>query len=260
MPIVTARPRHEKAERDDIFITVTPARARKEAEAAETRYRRRQQLSVLDEVPIAWKDLFDITDAQTAAALYCSTQRRRRNTILSTSPTRLPRHGLHGQAEVLGTCLFPAASRSTFQHTSQSRRPQHPPFAWRLLLQLAPLSPRASFVAPSALTAIVRCVSLLRSTASSGSRRVKGASTDRRHSAVPDLRHDRAAAPLRRRLRRARHHVARAVPVDAEPSNVSDLNSSCRRSWFATRRNRRPGEFRALAGHARTSRRNRRLA
>jgi hypothetical protein len=42
---------------------VTPARARKEAEAAEARYRRRRPLSVLDGVPIAWKDLFDVADA-----------------------------------------------------------------------------------------------------------------------------------------------------------------------------------------------------
>ena len=55
--------RIEKAERDNIFITVTPARARKEAEAAEARYRRRRPLSVLDGVPIAWKDLFDVADA-----------------------------------------------------------------------------------------------------------------------------------------------------------------------------------------------------
>jgi aspartyl-tRNA(Asn)/glutamyl-tRNA(Gln) amidotransferase subunit A len=54
--------RIEKAERDNIFITVTPARARKEAEAAEARYRRRRPLSVLDGVPIAWKDLFDVAD------------------------------------------------------------------------------------------------------------------------------------------------------------------------------------------------------
>jgi aspartyl-tRNA(Asn)/glutamyl-tRNA(Gln) amidotransferase subunit A len=57
--------RIEKAERDNIFITVTPARARKEAEAAEARYRRRRPLSVLDGVPIAWKDLFDVADAPT---------------------------------------------------------------------------------------------------------------------------------------------------------------------------------------------------
>ena len=57
--------RIERAERDNIFITVTAARARKEAEAAEARNCRRRPLSVLDGVPIAWKDLFDVADAPT---------------------------------------------------------------------------------------------------------------------------------------------------------------------------------------------------
>ncbi len=52
---------------DNIFISVTADRARREAKEAEARYRRGRPLSPLDGVPLAWKDLFDVTGARTTA-------------------------------------------------------------------------------------------------------------------------------------------------------------------------------------------------
>jgi aspartyl-tRNA(Asn)/glutamyl-tRNA(Gln) amidotransferase subunit A len=59
--------RIEKAKGDNAFITVTPERAMREAEAAERRYRSRAPLSALDGVPIGWKDLIDIAGTPTTA-------------------------------------------------------------------------------------------------------------------------------------------------------------------------------------------------
>ncbi len=56
-----------KAGDDNIFITVTGDRARSEARAAEARYRSGDQLSALDGVPIAWKDIIDVAGTQTTA-------------------------------------------------------------------------------------------------------------------------------------------------------------------------------------------------
>ena len=169
--------RIEKAERDNIFITVTPARARKEAEAAEARYRRRRPLSVLDGVPIAWKDLFDVADAPTTGgSLLFNAKTPKERDLVCVANAAASGMVCMGQAELVGTCLFRAGSQSAFRHAGQSKTTATP--TARLAAPppaRAPLSPRASFLAPSALTPVVRCVSLLRSTASSGSRRVKGA-------------------------------------------------------------------------------------
>lgn len=59
--------RIEAARGDNIFITVTAARARAEAKAATERYRSGRPLSALDGVPLAWKDLIDIAGAPTTA-------------------------------------------------------------------------------------------------------------------------------------------------------------------------------------------------
>lgn len=59
--------RIEQRRTDNIFITVTAERARKEAEAAERRYRDGRPLSALDGVPIGWKDIIDIAGAPTTA-------------------------------------------------------------------------------------------------------------------------------------------------------------------------------------------------
>ena len=45
---------------DNVFITVSAARARAEAKKAQGRYEVGAPLSPLDGVPIAWKDLFDV--------------------------------------------------------------------------------------------------------------------------------------------------------------------------------------------------------
>lgn len=59
--------RIERSRDDNIFITVMPERARREAEASERRYRAGRPLSTLDGVPIGWKDLFDVAGARTTA-------------------------------------------------------------------------------------------------------------------------------------------------------------------------------------------------
>ena len=61
-----SRPDREE-QGDNIFITVTAERARKEAEAAERRYRAGTPLSALDGVPIGWKDIIDIAGTPTTA-------------------------------------------------------------------------------------------------------------------------------------------------------------------------------------------------
>lgn len=51
-----------------VFLEVTEARARREAEAAWRRYREGSPLGPLDGVPVAWKDLFDLAGSRTTAA------------------------------------------------------------------------------------------------------------------------------------------------------------------------------------------------
>lgn len=53
--------------RDRIYARVTHARARAEAKAASERAATGQRLSLLDGVPISWKDLFDTTGIETEA-------------------------------------------------------------------------------------------------------------------------------------------------------------------------------------------------
>lgn len=53
--------------KDDIYSTVTPDRAMKEAEAAKARAELKQRLGPLDGVPISWKDLFDSAGTATEA-------------------------------------------------------------------------------------------------------------------------------------------------------------------------------------------------
>ncbi|SDU83417.1 amidase [Pseudomonas mucidolens] len=50
-----------------VFICLTAARARREAEAAAARWRDGQPLSGFDGVPLAWKDLFDMAGSVTTA-------------------------------------------------------------------------------------------------------------------------------------------------------------------------------------------------
>ncbi len=50
-----------------IFIAVTCERALSQAEASQKRYARGMPLSILDGVPVAWKDLFDVAGARTTA-------------------------------------------------------------------------------------------------------------------------------------------------------------------------------------------------
>lgn len=75
----------EKASRvPSVFISLTPERARREAEAAAARWRAGQPLSVFDGVPLAWKDLFDVAGSiTTAGAAY----RRHAPVALLDAPT-----------------------------------------------------------------------------------------------------------------------------------------------------------------------------
>ena len=54
-------------ESDRIYARLTEARARSEAEAASRRAKDGLRRSVLDGVPISWKDLFDTADVATEA-------------------------------------------------------------------------------------------------------------------------------------------------------------------------------------------------
>src|SRR4051812_41647738 len=56
-----------KAKGDNVFITVMTERARAEATNARARYKRGEQLSALDGVPIGWKDIFDVAGSPTTA-------------------------------------------------------------------------------------------------------------------------------------------------------------------------------------------------
>jgi aspartyl-tRNA(Asn)/glutamyl-tRNA(Gln) amidotransferase subunit A len=53
---------------DHVFISLCPQRARREARASAERWKAGQPLSALDGVPIAWKDLFDVSGSVTTAA------------------------------------------------------------------------------------------------------------------------------------------------------------------------------------------------
>lgn len=57
----------EHADRDRIYARLTPARARAEARAAQTRARAGQRRGLLDGVPVSWKDLFDTAGVATEA-------------------------------------------------------------------------------------------------------------------------------------------------------------------------------------------------
>jgi aspartyl-tRNA(Asn)/glutamyl-tRNA(Gln) amidotransferase subunit A len=56
------------AKSDNILLAVTADRARSEARRVDARYKAGRPLSVLDGVPIAWKDNFDIASTPTTAA------------------------------------------------------------------------------------------------------------------------------------------------------------------------------------------------
>jgi aspartyl-tRNA(Asn)/glutamyl-tRNA(Gln) amidotransferase subunit A len=56
-----------RAKGDNVFITVMAERARTEAEKARARYISGEPLSVLDGVPIGWKDIFDVAGSPTTA-------------------------------------------------------------------------------------------------------------------------------------------------------------------------------------------------
>ncbi|MBD8095961.1 amidase [Pseudomonas fluorescens] len=76
-----------------VFISLTPERARREAQASAARWRAGQPLSRFDGVPLAWKDLFDVAGSiTTAGAAY----RRHAPVTLLDAPTvgRLCRAGM----------------------------------------------------------------------------------------------------------------------------------------------------------------------
>ncbi|MCQ2988837.1 amidase [Pseudomonas tremae] len=52
---------------DNVFISMSVDRARREAEASAARWKQGQPLSPFDGVPIAWKDLFDVAGSVTTA-------------------------------------------------------------------------------------------------------------------------------------------------------------------------------------------------
>jgi aspartyl-tRNA(Asn)/glutamyl-tRNA(Gln) amidotransferase subunit A len=59
--------RIEAASGDKSFISVSPERAMREAQASAKRYREGRPLSALDGVPVGWKDLIDVAGSPTTA-------------------------------------------------------------------------------------------------------------------------------------------------------------------------------------------------
>ncbi|WP_337264936.1 MULTISPECIES: amidase [unclassified Serratia (in: enterobacteria)] len=68
----------------DVFISLTPERASREAAEATRRWQRGSPLSALDGIPIAWKDLFDLAGSLTTAG-----SATRRNSPLATKDAAL---------------------------------------------------------------------------------------------------------------------------------------------------------------------------
>ncbi|WP_206995741.1 amidase [Trinickia mobilis] len=67
-PVDTVRSALKRAQQvPALFISTTPERALAEAEASAVRWQNRAPLSPLDGVPVAWKDLFDISGTVTTA-------------------------------------------------------------------------------------------------------------------------------------------------------------------------------------------------
>ncbi|WP_207283420.1 amidase [Pseudomonas sp. FW300-N2F2] len=58
----------QAARAEHVFVSLTDARARREAQASAARWRAGQPLSGFDGVPLAWKDLFDVAGSVTTAA------------------------------------------------------------------------------------------------------------------------------------------------------------------------------------------------
>lgn len=58
----------QAARAEHVFVSLTEARARREAQASAARWRAGQPLSGFDGVPMAWKDLFDVAGSVTTAA------------------------------------------------------------------------------------------------------------------------------------------------------------------------------------------------
>lgn len=56
-----------EAEKRNVYLCVTAARARREAEASLKRHREGRALGPLDGVPLSWKDLFDVAGSPTTA-------------------------------------------------------------------------------------------------------------------------------------------------------------------------------------------------
>ncbi|NIA70603.1 amidase [Pelagibius litoralis] len=59
--------RATEAKEQNVFLCVTAARAKREAEASLKRYRDGRALGPLDGVPLSWKDLFDVAGSPTTA-------------------------------------------------------------------------------------------------------------------------------------------------------------------------------------------------
>ncbi|WP_213768551.1 amidase [Caballeronia sp. dw_19] len=73
-----------------VFLTTTPERAIKQAEQSARRWREGRPLSLLDGVPLAWKDLFDVTGTVTTAgsAVFAARQAARADASLVSAGAR----------------------------------------------------------------------------------------------------------------------------------------------------------------------------
>jgi aspartyl-tRNA(Asn)/glutamyl-tRNA(Gln) amidotransferase subunit A len=226
--------RIEKAERDNIFITVTPARARKEAEAAEARYRRRRPLSVLDGVPIAWKDLFDVADYRRLSPVQRKTPKEHDLVCVANAAaagmvcmgklnlSELAYSGL-GLNPHFGTPVNPN-DRNTHRSPGGSSSGSGAAVAAGLVPCAVGTDTGGSVRIPASFNGVF------------GFKTSEGRID--KTGVIPLSRTFDTIGPLARSVADC---AALAGPLPSTPSGATsaDLNSSCRKTWFATRRNRR---------------------
>ena len=100
---------------DNVFITVSAARARAEAKKAEGRYEVGAPLSPLDGVPIAWKDLFDVAGTPTTAG----------SKLLSGRPAKSVDHSAVANATAAGMVSVGKLNMSELAYSGLGLNPHY---------------------------------------------------------------------------------------------------------------------------------------
>lgn len=100
---------------DNIFISVTAERALGEAKSSRARYRAGDQLSELDGVPIAWKDLIDIAGAPTTAG----------SRVLGSSPVKTEDIACAANAAAIGMVTLGKLNLTEMAYSGLGLNPHH---------------------------------------------------------------------------------------------------------------------------------------